>query len=217
MEPIKACALSAVCFTAVTTFALALPGSASDQEKTQRLSKNLVERAKHTLEEIKETEDQLRAVMEKYEKLLSKKSVDERQSEHKKTSDELKKLEDRAKGLRECTRQMEQEANKFFAEWSKGLDGIGDTELSAISRDRLVQTQNGYGEIVTAGRLAADEYDAFVKALSNQLRYFELDMSDESVKKLKSGERNLKGKVTVLQTRIRDLSGTIERYVRALN
>jgi len=217
MEPVKACALSVVCFAVVTTPSLGLPESAPDRQKTQKLSQSLVDRAANTLEKIKETEDQLRAVMEKYEKLLSKRSVEERRNEHKKVVQELGKLEARAKGVRECTREMEEEADKFFAEWSGGLDGIGDAELSSISRQRLSETQNGYGEIVTAGRVAADEYDVFVKALRNQLRYFELDMSDESVKKLKSVDRSLKGKVSVLQARIRDLSGTIERYVKSLS
>ena len=217
MEPAKACVLSVVCYAAVTTLSLGLPESFSDQQKTQKLTKSLVDRAENTLKEINETEDQLRAVMEKYEKLLSKKSVEERRNEHKKIVQELGKLEDRAKDVRGCTQEMEEEANKFFAEWSSGLDGIGDAELRSISRQRLSQTQNGYGEIVSAGRLAADEYDVFVKALRDQLRYFELDMSDESVKKLKSVDRNLKGKVSALQARVRDLSATIERYVKALS
>jgi Protein of unknown function (DUF2959) len=69
---------------------------------------------------------------------------------------------------------MESEAAKFFKEWNKGLDAIKDTELRSLSRQSLAESQQAYGQVVAAGRSAADQYDGFVSTLGNQLKYREL-------------------------------------------
>jgi len=205
--------------TLVGLAALALllgAGNAAAQGKVQKVSKKLLERAEDTLKTIGEAEKQLTKVNERYAKLIGGKNVKTRRGEHGKVRDELKKLEKRAKDVREKSRDMEGEASKFFKEWDKGIGGIKDAELRALSRQSLTESQQKYGQIVTAGRSVADQYDAFVLTLGNQLKYLELDLSDNAMAKLKSSNQDLSGTAKELQGRVTGLEAEIKRYIAAL-
>jgi len=191
-------------------------GPPGAQGKVQKVSKKLVERAEDTLKSIQEAEKQLQKVTERYGKLVGGKNVKTRRNEHGKVRDELKKLESRTKDVRERSRSMESEAAKFFKEWNKGLDGIKDAELRALSRQSMTESQEAYGRVVAAGRSAADQYDAFVTTLGNQLKYLELDLSDTAIEKLKSSNQDLRGQAKELQSRVGGLKAEIQSYVAAM-
>jgi uncharacterized coiled-coil DUF342 family protein len=187
------------------------------QGNVQKNTHGLVERAEETNRKIKEAGDQLRAVLEKYDKLLSRKSVEDRRNQHEEVSEELGKLEDRVKEMRKRTAELSHQAGKLFSEWRAGLVGIEDPGLRSISSTRLSETENGFAEIVAAGRAVDEQYETFVGTLGNHLDYLKLDMSDEALRQLKSSEPDLKEKANGLHSRIRDLMGTIERYGKALS
>jgi chromosome segregation ATPase len=191
-------------------------GPLGAQGKVQKVSKKLVERAEDTLKSIGEAEKQLKKVTERYGKLVGGKNVKTRRNEHGKVRNELKKLEDRAKNVRERSRDMESEAAKFFKEWAKGLDGIKDAELRALSRQSMTESQQAYGQVVAAGRSAADQYDAFVTTLGNQLKYLELDLSDTAIEKLKSSNQDLRGQAKQLESSVSGLKAEIRSYVAAM-
>jgi DNA mismatch repair ATPase MutS len=191
-------------------------GGVAAQGKAQKLSKNLVQRAEDTLKKIEEAEKQLEKVTERYGKLLDANKVKDRSQEHGKVQDELKNMENRTKDVRDKSRDMEKEASKFFSEWEKGLEDIKDTELRGLSRQGLTETRDGYGKIVSAGRATADQYDAFVTTLGNQLKYLEVDMSDAAIDKLKSSSQDLRGEAKELQSRVKGLKAEIKSYVAAL-
>jgi hypothetical protein len=191
-------------------------GPAAAQGKVQKVSRKLVERAEDTLRSIGEAEKQLKKVTERYGKLVGENNVKARRNEHGKVREELKELEKRAKNVHEKSREMENEASKFFKEWTKGLNGIKDPELQALSRQSLGESQQGYGQVVAAGRSAADQYDGFVATLGNQLKYLELDLSDTAIDKLKSSNQDLRGQANELQASVGGLKGEISRYVAAM-
>ena len=190
--------------------------NAAAQGKVQKVSKKLIERAEDTLKKIGDAEKQLQKVSERYGKLVGGKNVKTRRSEHGKVRDELKKLQSRAKDVRGNSQDMEREASKFFREWDKGVNGIKDAELKALSRQSLTESQQKYGQIVTAGRSVADQYDAFVLTLGNQLKYLELDLSDNAIEKLKSANQDLRGEARELGSRVGGFKAEIKRYIAAL-
>jgi chromosome segregation ATPase len=143
-------------------------------------------------------------------------NVKDRRNEYGKVRDELKKLESRAQDVRKRSRSMEDEASKFFKEWAQGLDGIKDPELKTLGRQSMAESQQAYGQVVAAGRSVADQYDAFVTTLGNQLKYLEVDLSDRSIEKLKSSDRDLRGQAKELQSRVGGLKAEIKRYVAAM-
>jgi chromosome segregation ATPase len=190
--------------------------SAGAQGKVQKVSKKLVDRAEDTLKKIKDAEKQLGKTTDRYGKLIDGKNVKARRKEHGKVRNEMKKLEKRTKNVREHARDMEKEASKFFREWDKALDKIKDPELRALSRQSMTESQEQYGQIVRAGRSSADQYDAYVAMLANQLKYLELDLSDNAIEKLKSTNQDLRGEAKQLEARIDGFKSEIQRYVAAL-
>jgi chromosome segregation ATPase len=191
-------------------------GSAVAQGKVQKVSKKLVDRAEDTLKKIKDAEKQLDKTTDRYGKLIDGKNVKARRKEHGKVRDEMKKLEKRARDVREKARDMEKEASKFFREWDKGLDGIKDPELRGLSRQSMTESQEQYGQIIRAGRSSADQYDAYVAMLANQLKYLELDMSDSAVEKLKSTNQDLRGEAKELESRVNGFKAEIQSYIAAM-
>jgi hypothetical protein len=191
-------------------------GGVAAQGKAQKLSKKLVERAEETLKRIEEAEKQLEKVVDRYGKLMDANKAKDRIQENEKVADDAENLEERARDVRKKSGDMEKEASKFFSEWQKGLEEIKDAELRALSRERLTETQEGYGKIVAAGRASADQYDAFVTTLGDQLKYLEVDSSDEAVSKLKSSNQDLRGEAKELQSRVKGLKAEIKNCIQAL-
>jgi chromosome segregation ATPase len=186
------------------------------QGKVQKVSKKLVERAGDTVKSIDEAQKELKKVVERYGKLVGGKNVKARRNEYRKVQDELRELQKRAKDVRDKSQDMESEAAKFFKEWTKGLDGIKDAELQALSRQSLAESQQAYGQVVAAGRSAADQYDAFVTTLGNQLKYLDVDLSDTAIEKLKSSDQDLSGTARELQGRVSGLKSEIQRYASGM-
>ncbi len=191
-------------------------GQVSAQGKVQKVSKDLVDKAQDVLEKIKEAEKQLDKTTERYGKLVDGKNVKDRRNELGNVRDEMEKLEERAKNVREQARDMEEEASKFFREWDKGLEGIKDPELRSLSRQSMTGSQEQYGQIVKAGRTSADQYDAYAAMLANQLKYLEVDMSDNAIAKLKSTNQDLRGEGKDLRSRVTGFKAEITRYIAAL-
>jgi len=191
-------------------------GPVAAQGKVQKVSKNLVDRAQDTLEKIKDAEKQLDETTERYGKLIDGKNVKARRNELGKVRDEMKNLGDKTKNVREQARDMEKEASKFFREWDKGLEGIKDPELRALSRQSMTESQEQYGQIVKAGRDTADQYDAYTAMLGNQLKYLEVDMSDNAIAKLKSTNQDLRGEGNQLRSHVNGFKAEITRYIAAL-
>jgi ElaB/YqjD/DUF883 family membrane-anchored ribosome-binding protein len=208
--------ISLLAATAVGATLLLGPGGASAQGKTQKLSKAMLERAQDTQKAIQQTEKQLDKVTDRYGRLIGGKDQKARRKEHKKVADELGKLEKRAKDVRKRSQAMEREASKYFKEWGKSIDGIKDNELRSLSRQRLTESQQGYGRTVAAGREAADQYDTFVSMLGNQLKYLEVDLSDPAVAKLKSSNQDLRGEAKELRSRIAKLKSEIDSHLKGL-
>ena len=64
------------------------------QGKTQKISKNLVNKAKDTAKEIEKVTKQLDKTMDQQRKLLGKEKVKDRRKEYKKLQNELEKMEE---------------------------------------------------------------------------------------------------------------------------
>ena len=80
----------------------------------------------------------------------------------------------------------------------------------------MTESQQQYGQIIAAGRSVADQYDAYVVMLGNQLKYLELDLSDNAIEKLKSTNQDLRGEAKELRSRVGGFNSEIKRYIAAL-
>jgi len=203
-------------FAIALAFCLTGVAGASAQGKTQKISKNLVNKAKDTAKEIEKVNKQLDKTMDQQRKLLGKKNVKDRRKEYKKLQDELKKMEEAVAKVRKKAEEMEKEADKFFAEWNKGLARLEDEELKALSQDRFNSSRSQYAQIIGTGRLAATHYEDFLSNLKGELSYLELDMSDEAIVQLGPKTQETATQARELKNSVNTLTGKIEGYVAVL-
>lgn len=198
----------AVCLTWVA--------GASAQGKTQKINKNLVNKAKDTAKEIEKVTKQLDKTMEQQRELLGKKKVKDRRKEYKKLQNELEKMEEAVAKVRKKAEEMEKEADKFFAEWNNDLARIEDEELKALRQDRFNSSRARYAQIILTGRLAATHYEDFLNNLRGELSYLELDMSDEAIVLLGPKTQETATQARELKNSVHTLTGKIEGYLAAL-
>ncbi len=191
-------------------------GQVVAQGKAQKISKKLVERAEDTVKEIEKTQKQLDKTTEKYDTIFDKKKVKDRQKAYKELNNEIKKTEDRVKELRKRSDNMQKEADKFFSEWSKGLSKIDNAELRSLSQSNMTESRSRYGEIIGSGVKARSIYDSFLTDLRNQCSYFELDMSDAAIAKLKPNQGETKAKAKALDQSIGDLTKVTKNYISSM-
>lgn len=193
-----------------------VPGTVAAQSKAQKISKKLVERAEDMVKEIEKTHKQLEKTTKKYDQIFDKKKVKDRQKAHKELNKEIKKTEDRVKEVRKRSQDMQKEADKFFGEWTKGLTKIENAELRGMSQSNLTESRNEYGEIIESGMKAGALYESFLTDLSNQGSYFELDISDNAMAKLKTNQNETKAKAKALNQSIDQLVKVTKSYVSSM-
>lgn len=198
------------------TLCLAAAVSVAAQGKTQKISKNLVNKAKDTVKEVEKVSKQLDKTMEQQKKLLGKEKLDDRRKEHRKLTEEVKKTEEAVAKVRKKAEEMEKEADKFFTKWNEGLAEIEDTELRALSKGRFDSTRSQYAQIIGAGNLAATHYDEFLTGLKNELAYLDLDLSDEAIAQLRPKTRETEQRATELDRSIDELTRKIDDYMASM-
>jgi gas vesicle protein len=202
---------------AVTGAALLLgPSDASAQGRTQKISKDLVQRAEEMVKELGKTRSQVVKTVRKYDDLFSKKSVKDRQNAYKDLTKEIKNTEDRVKDARKRSDTMHKEAEKFFNEWVKGLAKVNDTQLRALSQANMNESRDAYYQIIDSGLKAATLYGGFVTDLKNQCSYLNLDMSDTAMSRLTANRAQVTAGVSALYQAVDELTGSTKRYIASM-
>lgn len=186
------------------------------QGKTQKISKNLIERAEDMVKDLEKARKQADKTAKKYDEMFRKKNVKSRQKTYKDLNKEIKKTEDRVKDVRKRAENMQKEADKFFNEWSKGLTKIKDTELRGYGQENMVENRDRYTAVIESGLKAGGLYDGFVTDLKNQCSYFDLDMSDNAMSKLTTNRDETKQKSKTMFQSVDELTKTTEGYIQSM-
>jgi hypothetical protein len=192
------------------------PASASAQGRTQRISKKLLEKAEDMIKDIDEAKDQVNKAMQKYNQIFSRNKVKDRQKAFRDLNKELNKTEDRAEDVRKRSEDMQKEADKFFAEWSRGLTNIRDDELRALSHTTMTENRDRYGEIIESGVRASNLYNSFVTDMENQTAYLALDVSDAAIDRLRATQEATQEKVSELFATVDEMTRATKDYIDSM-
>ena len=192
------------------------PATVVAQGKTQKISKNLVQRAEDMVKEVEKTRKQANKIVGKYDSIFSKNKVKDRQKEYKNLNKEIKKTEDGVKEVRKRAENMQKEADKFFSEWSKGLTKIKDNELRGLSHTNMTESRDRYGQVIESGLRAGSLYESFLTDLKNQVSYLDLDMSDPAMAKLKPSQDETKAKAKALFQSVDELTKVTKGYIATM-
>ncbi len=192
------------------------PATAIGQGKTQKISKKLLDRAEDMLEDLDEAKDQVNKTMKKYDSIFSKRKVKDRQKAFSELNKEIGKTEDRVEDVRKRSEDMQKEADKFFSEWSEGLESIPDDELRALSSTTMTENRDRYDEIIESGLRASNLYDSFLTDLESQTAYLALDVSDTAIDRLKASQEATREKVRELFATIDEVTQATKDYIASM-
>ena len=193
---------------------LVLAASVAAQEGVKQ-TERLLKRAEDTRKQIGDTKAELQKTLETYNTLVSGRAGDA-----KKLYNDLRKAADRCEKKREDVRKrsadMEQEAHTFFEEWTASLAGINNEDLKKRSQTRLNDTRVSFGEILTAGRRAAADFDLFMAALRDQIVYLGYDLNPGAVASLAEDAKKLNAQANTMLKSIDAVTTSIEESMSAI-
>lgn len=200
------------CFVLAASLLLATPAVAQQGVKQ---TERLVKRADDAVKEIGETKAQIHTTLGIYNALMGGTGPDAT----KLYSDLQKSAASSQKKRADVTKrgdEMEQEAHKFFEEWSASIAGISSESLKSRSMERLSKTRGEFGEILAAGRKAGSEFDLFMAALRDQIVYLGHDLNPSGIASLSEDATKLNVQAEAMLERVDAVTATIERYADSL-
>jgi hypothetical protein len=153
--------------------------SSSGHKKTDKL----IYRAQQTTSAIRATNLQVKKTLESYNYIVEGKAQDPR-AEYKKLVKDIGKCEKSRDDIRVKAENMQKAADAFFMDWQESLAGYNSDEMRAKSEGRMAETQANYDKIFEAGTKAADDFDSFIAALDDQVRYLGNDLNPSAIAEL---------------------------------
>lgn len=183
-----------MCVTAVFV-AIAATGALAQQGFRQ--TDRLMTRAENSARAIEETKAELQRTLEAYNSMFDGTAKDPRRAytgSLRGVDRALKRVADVQKRLGE----MQIEADKYFADWTTGLDAMLNQDLRRRSEMRRDETKAGYDNIHQAAQKAAAEYETFIGNFRDQLTFLGHDLNQSSISSLKEDAVKLNGEAAVL-------------------
>jgi len=153
--------------------------SSSGHKKTDKL----IYRAQQTTSAIRAANLQVKKTLESYNYIVEGKAQDPR-AEYKKLVKDIDKSQKSRDDVRSKAANMQKAADAFFVDWVESLDGYNSEEMREKSRGRMNETRANYDKIFEAGAEAGEEFDAFIAALDDQVRFLGNDLNPSAIAEL---------------------------------
>ena len=192
---------------------LASASSAVTQEGHKQTDR-LIKRADEALRSIGEAKEQLQTTLAIYNSIF--KGGGNTRKIYRDLTKAIEGTEKRREDVRKKVAEMEEEAHKFFAEWTESLDTIGSEGLRQRSKERLDKTRVRYGEILTEGRRAGAELEPFIGGLRDQVVYLGYDLNPNAVSSLDADAEKLNVQAKSLFAGIEKIESDISDYIVSL-
>jgi predicted nucleic acid-binding Zn-ribbon protein len=116
----------------------------------------------------------------------------------------------RALAVRDRIDAVEDMAAALFLEWEDELDQYASRSLRSSSRQKLRQTQQHYGQLITAMRRAENKIDPVLRAFNDQVLYLKHNLNAKAV-------ASLQGELAAMSVGVAGLIGAMERSITRAN
>jgi chromosome segregation ATPase len=174
-----------------------------------------MKRAQATVNEIMQAKGQLQKTLNNYNSIMDG-SADDVRKAYQNLIKDIDQCEKKRGDVKKKVEEMEGEAHKFFAEWVQSLTEITSADLKKRSQDRLNQTRQRYGDILSAGREAGAEFEPFIGALRDQVVYLGYDLNPDAVASLKGDAAKVNEQGDKLFKQIDATINTANDYINSL-
>ena len=172
----------------ISTVGVGLAQSSSGHKKTDKL----IYRAQQTTSSTRAANLQVKKTLESYNYIVEGKAQDPR-AEYKKLVKDIDKSMKARDDVRVKADGMQKAADAFFLDWEESLAGYNSDEMRAKSQDRMAETKANYDKIFEAGATAGDEFETFIAALDDQVRFLGNDLNPTAIADLTDEAAALNG------------------------
>jgi len=190
-------------------------GVGEAQSSGHKLTDKLINRAQQLTSSIRATNLQVKKTLESYNYIIEGKADDPR-AEYKKLVKDLDKSVKARDGVRVKAEAMQKAADAYFADWEASQAGYNSEEMRAKSEARLAETKENYAMIFEAGRMAGDNFDAFIAKMDDQIRFLGSDLNPAAIADLADEAAELNGQADDFFQSISDTLKTAVDYTGSL-
>jgi hypothetical protein len=161
-----------------------------------------VEDAKKSQEQAKE---QFKTTLERFQALTNFQGG-ELESKYKKLNSEYERSKSRAEAVTKQISDVDEVATAMFKEWKQELDQYQNANLRSQSEQKLNESKERYGELISAMRKAEGKMQPVLKAFGDQVLFLKHNLNAQAIASLQTTTAQIDSDVQAL---IKDMEASI--------
>ena len=165
-----------------------------------------VESARDGLEEAKE---QFQSALEKFSELTQFRGS-ELESVYRQLKSEFDYSQSKAFAVKDRIDAVQDVAEALFAEWEEELEQYSNRSLRSASRQKLKQTQQLYGQLISAMRRAESKIDPVLRVFQDQVLFLKHNLNAQAI-------AALEGELVTMTIGVAGLITAMERSIARAN
>ncbi len=194
---------------------MAVLAAASQAQEGQKQTDRLIKRGESAMKEVGVTRQQVEKTITLYNSIIEGMAQDARKT-YRDLDKAINESEKKAASVGGKVQEMEAEAHRYFAEWTKSIESISSESLRAKSQGRLNHTRSRYADALRAGRRARAEFDLFIESLRDQVVFLGYDLNPAAVASLKEDAAKINQQAGELFKKIDEVVDMTNGYLQSL-
>jgi hypothetical protein len=169
----------------------------------------LVTRVEHARDSLEVAKTQFQTALERFSQ-LSRFEGGDLEEVYRQLKSEYDYSQSRALAVKDRIDAVEDVALALFGEWETELDQYTNRALRSNSRQKLKQTQQHYGQLITAMRRAEHKIDPVLSAFHDQVLYLKHNLNANAI-------ASLEHELRAMTAGVSGLIGAMERSICRAN
>lgn len=169
----------------------------------------LVTRVEHARDSLEEAKTQFQTALERFSQLTRFEGGD-LEDVYRQLKSEYDYSHSKALAVKDRIDAVEDVALALFSEWETELDQYSNRSLRSSSRQKLKQTQQHYGHLITAMRRAEHKIDPVLNVFHDQVLYLKHNLNANAI-------ASLEHELRAMTAGVSGLIGAMERSISRAN
>jgi phosphoenolpyruvate-protein kinase (PTS system EI component) len=173
---------------------LSASGQTPERSRTQGIKETdrFVKAGGQTSQAVANAQQRTQATMDAYNALVTQPSKDMK-GDYKRLMKSMDSMNASVTAASQKVDQMQQAADIYFAGRAETIKNIQNPELQERARQRMADSQKGFGGVLQSLRESAQALEPFRKELADQITYLGSDLTPSAMTSLKPNADKLNG------------------------
>ena len=145
----------------------------------------LVSRVQNARDSQEDAKEQFRSALEKFTAVVEFKGG-ELEDKYKQLNNELESSESKARTVRKRISDVEDVAKALFKEWESELSQYSNANLRRASEQKLEQTREQYGLLISAMKRAESKIEPVLSAFRDQVLFLKHNLNAQAIASLQN-------------------------------